>query len=214
MKKPTLAPAYVLLFPGLAELAQSKGYALAIHGSVSTDLDFVAAPWTDEAVSAEELAMAFFDYAKLFGGQPWQAGHKILQPEKKPHGRLAWIIPMEAGSAIDLSVMPREMFPDSLLRGGVRKLLIDNSCLKCGKLKQVFGSKWCKDCFYPGIDDESKAGSYSCGVKNCGGGSCVHKLTDERCPHCGHRLVLVTTSGVKFCSAGTSIYSCDYEVEP
>lgn len=27
-------------------------------------------------------------------------------------------------------------------------------CLKCGGQKQVFGCRWCEDCYYPGIDED------------------------------------------------------------
>ena len=53
---------------------------------------------------------------------------------------------------------------------------------------------------------------YSCGVMNCGNGRCVHKLTDEICPHCGKRMVEVTTTGFRFCSNHESV--CDYEYDP
>ena len=52
---------------------------------------------------------------------------------------------------------------------------------------------------------------YFCGVLNCGGGVCVHRLTDELCPVCGCRLVSVSTTGVLFCSQHESV--CDYETE-
>ena len=28
----------------------------------------------------------------------------------------------------------------------------ESSCMKCGGQIQVFGSRWCKTCWYPGID--------------------------------------------------------------
>ncbi len=52
---------------------------------------------------------------------------------------------------------------------------------------------------------------YRCNVLNCGNGKCVHQVTDERCPHCSSRMVLVTSTGHRFCS-NHEIY-CDYEVE-
>lgn len=52
---------------------------------------------------------------------------------------------------------------------------------------------------------------YQCNVLNCGNGKCVHHVTDERCPHCSSRMVLVTSTGHRFCS-NHEIY-CDYEVE-
>lgn len=52
--------------------------------------------------------------------------------------------------------------------------------------------------------------TYSCGVLNCGNGKCIHKLIDRLCPHCGKRLVKVTTSGYTFCS--NDFLACDYEI--
>ena len=51
--------------------------------------------------------------------------------------------------------------------------------------------------------------SYHCGVKNCGNGRCLHELLDERCPMCGKKMVMVTTTGHKFCS--NHDIACDYE---
>jgi hypothetical protein len=39
-------------------VARSKGYALAVHGSLARDIDLVAVPWVEEAASAAELAEA------------------------------------------------------------------------------------------------------------------------------------------------------------
>jgi hypothetical protein len=52
---------------------------------------------------------------------------------------------------------------------------------------------------------------YDCGVLNCGGGKCVHKMTDELCPCCGSSLVLVMTNGVIFCA---NKCGCDYDRMP
>ncbi len=57
------------------------------------------------------------------------------------------------------------------------------------------------------------SGSYNCGVLNCGGGQCVHELTCDSCPCCGHAVVLVLGSnrkpnGVAFCSQHEFI--CDW----
>lgn len=53
---------------------------------------------------------------------------------------------------------------------------------------------------------------WTCNVLNCGGkDGCVHKVLDERCPRCGYKLVLVTTTGFKFCSNYSLL--CEYERE-
>lgn len=62
------------------------------------------------------------------------------------------------------------------------------------------------------LQDQERRENYSCGVMNCGNGQCVHRLTDEICPHCGMRLVEVTTTGFRFCSNHESV--CDYEYDP
>lgn len=53
---------------------------------------------------------------------------------------------------------------------------------------------------------------WKCNVLNCGGGHCVHQLTEERCPYCKSRMVLVKKTGFKYCSNHESI--CDYEIDP
>lgn len=118
---------FACLYPGLAEIARAHGYCLAIHGSVVTDLDLVAIPWTDKAVPAEELKAALLKhvgalgYAEMIQRQVSDArlAASIVRaeelrtglkhdgsPELKPHGRLAWNLYLDAGIKIDLSVMP------------------------------------------------------------------------------------------------------------
>lgn len=106
MKPPTFAPAYVGLFPILAEVAQANGYALAVHGSVNRDFDLVAIPWTEAAVDAQTLMRAIADQVRQSMRSLQSNGVPLKTPEQKPHGRLAWAIPIDCGSMIDLSVMP------------------------------------------------------------------------------------------------------------
>jgi hypothetical protein len=102
--RPSPAPAYVFLVPLLANAARPLGYAIAVHGSLVRDLDVVAIPWTVDAAPAEELV------AKLVATLGWTtpADALVTGPEAKPHGRLAWSIPLDCGPWIDLSVIPRQ----------------------------------------------------------------------------------------------------------
>ena len=106
----SMALVYAAIVPIVQSVARRLGYAVAVHGSMARDLDLLAAPWTDDAVSAEELAAAVRDalYCEYFEG--------MEQPKQKPHGRLAWsmrfvdksgLIEHVGGPYIDLSVMPR-----------------------------------------------------------------------------------------------------------
>jgi len=129
MKPPTRAPFYATLYHGLCEVARTRGYALAIHGTVTTDLDLIACPWTDAAVTAEELRDALMqhigalDYEGITRRQfpdNDDLVQQILRNERerqqdvhdatgaaiKPHGRRAWNLYLDHGSKVDLSVMP------------------------------------------------------------------------------------------------------------
>ena len=108
VKPATFAPCYVACYPVLAEKARELGYALAIHGSVSRDFDLVAIPWRDGAVSALELVAALAEIFAL--GDRWPTSIPSL-PEKKPHGRVAYLLDTGFGSQIDLSIMPTETKP-------------------------------------------------------------------------------------------------------
>ena len=102
-KKPCWAPAYMVgIYPELAAVARDLGYALTLHGSLQRDLDVVAVPWREDAVPTLDLVRAL---GEVFDLEP---NHSIDQPEIKPHGRLAWTLPLWWGAYIDLSVMPRQ----------------------------------------------------------------------------------------------------------
>lgn len=100
-KKATYAPAYVVgIYPALALKARELGYALALHGSLQRDLDLIAIPWTEDAASPTDLVIAL---CVEFDVSP---NHSIDAPNKMPHGRIGWSIPLWWGAYIDLSVMP------------------------------------------------------------------------------------------------------------
>jgi hypothetical protein len=112
---------YAALIPALRHVAARYGYALAVHGSLKTDIDLVAAPWRDNAIRAPEFAEAIRRTAEIIiGFARIRDCDKDRSPEKKPCGRLAWSFYLTAydstpGPYIDLSVMPRgiEDYPRS-----------------------------------------------------------------------------------------------------
>lgn len=112
---------YARLAALIAERGEQLGYAIAVHGSMRRDLDLIAAPWTDQAVSGEELVRAvcvtvggYVIEDGTCGGrwnqakQEWEAT-EVRNPEAKPHGRMAWNIQLGGGAFIDLSIMPRQV---------------------------------------------------------------------------------------------------------
>lgn len=100
---------YDALITALRYRAYRCGYALAVHGSLKTDIDLIAVPWRDSAVGQEFLAEEIRALAEQIVGTA-RVRQGDPNPTKKPCGRLAWsfyLVPdgME-GPYIDLSVMP------------------------------------------------------------------------------------------------------------
>jgi hypothetical protein len=92
-------PDYARVFTKARCIAWSEGYALAVHGSFTRDLDLLAVPWADHACDAEHLVDRIADACGLKPN-----GHP---PGDKPHGRRAWTLLFpEFGDPrfIDLSV--------------------------------------------------------------------------------------------------------------
>ena len=109
-------PAYGIIDPDYARIftisrciAWAEGYALAMHGSFTRDLDLIAIPWTDRACDAPHLvrriAAALDDLEVLV-----KVRGDDDQGTPKPHGRIAWTLTVKKFGDprfVDLSVMPR-----------------------------------------------------------------------------------------------------------
>jgi hypothetical protein len=102
---------YEDLIPHLRETARTHGYALTVHGSLARDIDLVAIPWTKEAVSSWDLAIAMVRTTEKVKGRLVAYGtderDSGLDIPRKPHGRVCWVIHLDNGVYIDLSIMPR-----------------------------------------------------------------------------------------------------------
>jgi hypothetical protein len=94
---------YLAAYPFIQEVAADCGYALAPHGSLVTDFDIVAIPWTEDALHAEEFIAA---YVKRFAEVYAEPIDSVVGPELKPHGRKAWCLAIGSGLYLDISVMP------------------------------------------------------------------------------------------------------------
>lgn len=58
MNRPNRAPLYACIYHSLCDVARQHGYALAIHGTLNNDCDFIAVPWTDDAAEDVVLVQA------------------------------------------------------------------------------------------------------------------------------------------------------------
>jgi hypothetical protein len=95
--------------PALRCVARRCGYALAVHGSLRTDIDLLAAPWRESAVDASYLAEEIRKTVEQIWGR---AERRDEKPTEKPYGRLAWSFYLQpigvAGPYIDLSIVPKQ----------------------------------------------------------------------------------------------------------
>lgn len=87
-------------FNRIFEIARACGYSIGLHGSMARDVDLIAAPWTDEAVDADDLIK------ELCLKLEWLPCGVL---ENKPHGRVAIILQPKKGysKTIDISIMPK-----------------------------------------------------------------------------------------------------------
>lgn len=83
----------------IRSLAREAGYGIGVHGTMERDLDLIAVPWVQEAVSAPDLA------AHIAAGINARVLNDKVQD--KPCGRWSCSIQIDGWfKVIDLSVMP------------------------------------------------------------------------------------------------------------
>lgn len=102
---------YEAIIDALKFRAEACGYNLITHGSLRYDIDLVAVPWREGAISQESLMQQLLKVAEvIIGTAELRPGDK--KATVKPNGRLAWsiyLVPIGCdnfGPYIDLSVMP------------------------------------------------------------------------------------------------------------
>ena len=99
---------YAQILPRIREAAKKLGYAIAIHGTLTRDLDILAVPWVKEAVEPMVLVNMIADVVGgyVIGDRTDERGYVSDHPTEQPHGRMSWNICWGGKAFIDLSVMP------------------------------------------------------------------------------------------------------------
>jgi len=106
----------------MRDIARRLGWAIGAHGSRQRDLDFIAVPWTAEAVPWRDLYAALVAEVPLWDTEGSRLGHC-----RGPHGRIK-VLALQPGAerasdhpkghwdpkAIDLSIVDsRDVAPSS-----------------------------------------------------------------------------------------------------
>ncbi len=89
-------PLYANLYPKMVEVARAHGYALAVHGSMSRDLDLIAVPWVERPSEPDALVKALATVSYF---------EHVSPPDLKLHGRLAYTLAWPGTCFVDLSVI-------------------------------------------------------------------------------------------------------------
>lgn len=99
MKPANFAPAYVGMYPELAEVARDHGYAMAVHGSLARDFDLICVPWVEKPSDPDKVVS---ELEKRF------ALRRACAPEVRDHGREVYSLIVSFGECfLDLSFTPR-----------------------------------------------------------------------------------------------------------
>lgn len=101
---------YAGIVGAIQAIGQTHGYAIAVHGSMATDLDLIAAPWTDGASDAEALVDAVC--ARLNGYVPLNMAGSPFN--EKPHGRRAYSIHFEPSEEPMMKALPDDLWQNAL----------------------------------------------------------------------------------------------------
>lgn len=92
---------YACMWEDIRKCAMDCGWAVALHGSLFSDMDIMAMPWTNDSVSFKELANSI---SKLFDGNFMSELYSITYNEK-PHGRIVATIPIYGDHYLDISTI-------------------------------------------------------------------------------------------------------------
>ena len=96
---------YAAMWDDIRQCAMDCGWAVALHGSLASDMDIMAMPWTDNAVS---FGMLVNKIDLLFTGENSFGG--FITYNEKPHGRIVATIPIWADFYLDISTMEYNNF--------------------------------------------------------------------------------------------------------
>ena len=98
---------YACVFGGLRKIAIECGYALAMHGTGSSDLDLIAVRWSKEYESPEILVERFGkELSNYWFGENYI--REVTKPEHRYLNQIHYTIPIVGDWYIDLTIIEDE----------------------------------------------------------------------------------------------------------
>lgn len=95
---------YACVLEGLRRIAMECGYALAVHGSCSSDLDLVAVIWRSDYKPSDYLVNRFIEELShySFGDESFR---QLTNPERRFKNQMHYTIPIIGDWYVDLTVI-------------------------------------------------------------------------------------------------------------
>jgi len=92
---------YACIYEYLRKVAIQQGWALGLHGSLNSDMDIMAMPWTEDAKPVEEMIQALSD---CFIDNVWK-DHHIRPCYNKPNNRVVYTMSIWKDFYLDINVI-------------------------------------------------------------------------------------------------------------
>ena len=100
---------YACMYEDIRKCAMDCGWAVSLHGSLNSDMDIMAMPWVENAVSFKEMVDRI---SKLFKDNDMSSQYVIAYDEK-PCNRVVATIPIFADFYLDISTITADVVPKS-----------------------------------------------------------------------------------------------------
>ena len=92
---------YASIYDDLRNSAMNCGWALGLHGSLSSDMDIMAMPWTEDAKPVKEMIQSLSD---CFTENPFKDMHTIPHYDK-PNNRVVYTMSIWKDFYLDINVI-------------------------------------------------------------------------------------------------------------
>ncbi len=92
---------YASIWPDLKDAALDVGWALGLHGSLNTDMDIMAMPWTEKAVPVGQM----IDALKSCFSENKFMDREIEPYFNKPNGRVVYTMSIWSDFYLDINVI-------------------------------------------------------------------------------------------------------------
>jgi hypothetical protein len=115
---------FASMYEDIRKSAIDCGWAVALHGSLASDMDIMAMPWTEEAIKFEALVGKI---SMLFDDNSLAENYTITYDEK-PHHRVVATIPIWADFYLDISTIDTRKPMDDIVE---RLEDLQQPCYEC-----------------------------------------------------------------------------------